>query len=184
MRFLESVFGALVDRSSDELIGALLIAAVVAGVMAGVYALGLRRASNTPVFVGGLVLASEVLCMTLTIGYIEYTSPSLSGPGSTPFRPAYARWSPDGQDRNSLPPPWAFSPAGWSSGFRIVVAADVDRDGRLTPEEAMALVHSADMDGDGSVDFVDIDRILSFRSSFEERRPWFNRAASPGKPSR
>ena len=93
MRFLNSVFGALVDRSSDELIGALLVATVVAGVMAGLYALGRRRASNPAVFVGGLVLASEVFCMALTTGYYEYRAPSLGNRGPTPFQPAWA----DGQ---------------------------------------------------------------------------------------
>jgi hypothetical protein len=184
MRFLESVFGALADRSSDELIGALLVATVLAGAMAGLYALGRRRASNPTVFVGGLVLASAVFCMALTTGYIEYRAPSLSNPGSTPFQPAWAGWAQNGQDRKFAPVPWGHSRSSWSSGFHIVVAADLDHDGRITQEDVASLLQRADTDGDGSVDFVDIDRILSFRFSFEKHSPWFNHRAGPGKRSR
>ena len=184
MRFLKSVFAALVDRTSDELIGALLVASAVAVVIAGLYAIGRRKAANSHIFIGGMVLASEILCMSLTAGYLEYRSPSLSEPGAMPFRPAYAGWSPGGQDGTLLPPPFGPSPPGWSSGFQIVAAADEDRDGRLTREEFASLVQKADTDGDGSVDSVDIDRILSFRFSFGERHPWFNRSADPGKRSR
>src|SRR5262249_50323687 len=60
---------------------------------------------------------------------------------------------------------------GMSSGFRVVVVADENHDGRLTPEEAARLVRKADTDGDGSVDFHDIDRLIlsSFPRPFRSR---------------
>ena len=48
MRFLNSIADAIVDRSPEELIGALLIAAAVAIVTAGFYSLGLRNAPPFP----------------------------------------------------------------------------------------------------------------------------------------
>jgi hypothetical protein len=72
MRFLESINNAILNRSPDELIGALFVAAGVAVVVSGVYALGRRKSSPSPSFVGGLALASGALCMALAAGYIEY----------------------------------------------------------------------------------------------------------------
>ena len=75
----------------------------------------------------------------------------------------------------------AFSGPGWSSGFHVVVAADEDRNGRLTPDEAALLVRKADTDGDGTVDFRDIDRwIMSrIRPSFQPRE-----SVGPEQPDR
>ena len=44
MKFLDSIADAVLDRSPDELVGALLAAAVVAMAAAGLYALGWRKA--------------------------------------------------------------------------------------------------------------------------------------------
>jgi hypothetical protein len=73
MRFLESISDAILNRSPEELIGALLIAAAVAIVAAGLYALCRRKSSPSPTFMGGLGLAAGASCMALAAGYIEYT---------------------------------------------------------------------------------------------------------------
>ena len=49
MRFLESISDAILNRSPEELIGALLIAGAVAIVMAGLYAIGRRKSSPSPI---------------------------------------------------------------------------------------------------------------------------------------
>lgn len=72
MRFLESLSDALLERSPEELIGALLIAALIAIAMAGIYALGRRNSIASPSFVGGLVLCANALCMALAAGCIEH----------------------------------------------------------------------------------------------------------------
>lgn len=158
MRFLESLSDAVLDRSPEELIGALLIAATAAVVTAGLYALRRGKSNPSPTFVGGLSLAAGVSCMVLAAGYIEYAWTS----GSAKFL-APRRWPPGGPGRVTLPPPWNFPGAGWSSGFHVVVAADENRDGRLTQDEVARLVRRADTDGDGAVDFRDIDRLIAGR---------------------
>jgi hypothetical protein len=162
MRFLESLSDAILSRSSEELIGALFIAAAAAAVVAGLYALGRRKSSPSPSFVGGLSLAAGASCMALAAGYIEYAETDWTlGPVAN--HPAPARWPAGGPGRAPLPPPGSLSRAGWSSGFHVVVAADENRDGRLTPEEVARLVRDADTDGDGSVNFRDIDRLIASR---------------------
>ncbi|MDR3632507.1 MAG: hypothetical protein P4L84_01655 [Isosphaeraceae bacterium] len=162
MRFLESMSDAILNRSPEELIGALLIVAVTAIVMAGLYALGRTKWSPSPTFVGGLALAAGALCMAVGAGYIEYTATHQTyGSAVNPL--AFARRPSGGPGRGTLPPPWSFPGAGWSSGFHVVVAADENRDGHLTPDEAARLVRKADTDGDGSVDFRDIDRLIASR---------------------
>jgi len=158
MRFLESTSDAILNRSPQELIGALLIAAAVAIVVAGLYALGLRKSSPSPSFVGGLGLTAGAVCMALAAGYIEYaeTDWTLRSAVSHPPPP---RSTPGGPGRAG-PSPWGSFGPGWSSGFRFVVAADENRDGRLTPEEVARLVRKADTDGDGSVNFRDIDLLI------------------------
>ena len=158
MRFLKSLFDAIVERSPEELIGALLIATAIAIVMAGLYALGRRKSSPSPSFVGGLLLFTGSLCMALTAGYIEYAETDWNSESVT-SQPGPARWLPGGP-RPATPPPWAFPGAGWSSGYHVIVAADENHDGLLTKDEAASLVQKADSDGDGSVDFHEIDRLI------------------------
>jgi hypothetical protein len=158
MRFLRSTFDAVLNRSAEELIGALFITLAVAIVVAGLYALGRRKSSPSPTFVGGLALGAGALCMALAAGYIEYVETDRLF-GSGPNRPAPVRRRPGGTGQVIPPPPRGF----WSSGFHVVVAADENRDGRLTPEEVARLVRKADTDGDGSVNFQDIDRLIASR---------------------
>lgn len=162
MRFLESISDAVLGRSPEELIGALLIAAGVAVVVACMYVLGRRKASPSPTYVGGLGFAAGFSCMVLAAGYVQYIETAWKT-GSATSRPAPAGWQPEGPGRGTLPPPWSLPGANWSSGFHIVVAADENRDGRLTAEEVARLVRDADSDGDGSVNFRDIDRLLASR---------------------
>jgi hypothetical protein len=162
MRFIDSIPDAILDRSPEELIGALLIAGAIAIVAAGLYALNRRKSIPSPSIVGALSLAAGASCTALAAGYIEHAETNRTS-GSAANHPAPERRPPGGPGRVTPPPPWNFSGSGWSSGFHIVVAADENRDGRLTPEEAARLVRKADSDGDGSVDFRDIDRLIVSR---------------------
>lgn len=158
MRYLGSISDAILNRSAAELIGALIIALAVAIVVAGLYVLGRRKSSPSPTFVGGLALVAGALCMALAAGYIQYLETDWIS-GTAKQQPAQVRWPVigPGQGMQSLPG------MGWSSGFHVVVAADENRDGRLTPEEMAELVRKADTDGDGSVTFQDIDQLIASR---------------------
>jgi hypothetical protein len=162
MKYLTSIADAVVDRSPETLIGALLVATAIALVMAGLYALRRRKAPCSPTFVGLLAFASGVSCMALGAGYIEYKAQEMkSVPKGTP--PVFAGW-PGPPPQNPPQGPWGLYGAGWSSGFHTVVAADENRDGRLTLEELTLLIRRADTDGDGSVDSRDIDRVIMYRT--------------------
>ncbi len=158
MKFLESTYDAILNRSPEELVGALFTASAVAIVVAGVYALSRRKSSPSPSLVGGLSLAAGALCMAVAAGYIEYVN---SGASENPS--VLSKWQGGGPGPGNPPSPWSFSGPGWSSGFHVVVAADENHDGRVTPEEVAQLVRKADTDGDGSVDFHDIDRLIMSR---------------------
>ena len=178
MRFVESISDAILNCSPEELIGALIIAATVALVVAGFYALRRRKSSPSPTFVGSLGLAAAASCMALSAGYIEYAETNrTSGSG---WRDPAAPKSPPGVPRQIKPPsPRSSFGPGWSAGFHVVVAADENRDGRLTPEEVVRLVKEADTDGDGSVNFRDIDRLVGapLPVSFSTARPHRRRTA-------
>lgn len=172
MRFLEAIADALLNLSTKEMIGALLIVGVVALVVAGVYALGRGKSSPSPTFVGGLGLAAGASCMALAAGYFDYTETDWNSRSAANHRAA-PRWPMGDPDRRTPPPPWNFNGAGWSSGFHVVIAADENHDGRLTQEEVAGLVREADSDGDGSVNFHDIDRLIAsrFGARFQPRGP-------------
>ena len=78
-------------------------------------------------------------------------------------QPAFPDWSSASRGRTAPQGPVGIYGGGWSSGFHVVVAADEDHNGRLTPDEAAGMVRKADTDGDGTVDFRDIDRIIMSR---------------------
>ncbi len=179
MKYLRAVGDAILDRSVEELIGALLLATAVAAVMGGVYALRSRKSSATPNFVGVLVLATAALCMPLTAGYMEYLTTGGQSPSPLHF-PGPAMRPPPEAGQAKPRPPWEPPPfnGGWSAGTHIMVAADENRDGRLTADEVAALVRQADTDGDGAVNFQDLDRLLAHRFRAQVHPPGHPRSES------
>jgi hypothetical protein len=162
MRFLESIYNAILNRSPEELIGALIVAAAVAIALAGGFALRRRKTSPSPTFVGSLALVAGIACMALTAGYIEYAQTDWNS-GLGVARASSSMRPPGGPGWPTSPGPWGTYGAGWSSGFHVVVAADEDGDGRLGVDEVTRLVLRADTDGDGLVNFRDIDRVIAGR---------------------
>src|SRR5690348_5663050 len=73
VRFLRSTGNMILDRSPEGLIGALLIALVLALMVSGLYALLHRRVSDNTVLLTCLVLAANVVGMTIAGGYIYST---------------------------------------------------------------------------------------------------------------
>ncbi len=176
MMFLRTVVDAVLDRSPEELIGAMIFAIAVAIVMSGLYKLGRHKAIHAPTLVGVLVFAGGILCMALAAGYIERSEAAgMPRPGTQPAR------SPGDSNRRTQAGPWASNRMHWSSGFHVMVAADEDHNGHLTREEATHLVQRADTDGDGSVNFQDIDRLIISRFHFPIQNP---SAAGPRRHAR
>ncbi len=151
MNFLDSVGNAVLDRSPDELIAALFVAGVIALLLTGLFIFGRRKVRSHATFAGGLILVASILSMVGAAGYVN-SKTGISKDRRRSDRP------------NSIPvrqPGRAGAP--WTSGVHMVTVSDSDRDGRLTPEEVARFVREADADGDGSVDFREIDRLVSSR---------------------
>jgi hypothetical protein len=178
MRFLVSVSTAVVNRSPEELFGGLLVASAVAVLMVGLFVLARRKGLPSATFVGTLLLSAGVLCMIFVAGYIEHTEPNLysARPGTNPA--AIPGWFSTGPSRNLHSQKSGFFMPGWTPGFHVVVAADVDHDGHVTADELLQLVKNADTDADGSVDPRDIDRLLASRFATAETMP--SRSSSSG----
>ena len=147
MRFLESISDAILNRSPEELIGALLIAAAVAIVVAGLY--GSAAGSRVPLRPSSAAWASPpVPCAWPWPRAISSAARTNWNSGSAANYGAPQRWPQAALEigpRRRL----GASRGGLVVGFHVVVAADENRDGRLTPEEVARLVRKADTDGDG-----------------------------------
>jgi len=160
MKYFSAISDAVLDRSANELIGAVLLAVVVALIIAGLHALCWRKVSEQATLVGGLTIFANIVCMVVAVGYVE----ALRKPWATS-----QGWVSPGDNRHHAQgagprgPRHAPAFGSWSPGFQMVAAADTDRNGRLTKEEVAQLVQKADGDGDGSVDFRDIDAFLRNR---------------------
>lgn len=127
-RYVQSTVNVIVDRSVEGLIAAVLIALVLALVVSGVYALLRQRVSDPSVLLTCLVLAANVVAMTVAGGYLNQIRSRSGSPGGDPgsgpgFRGRDGRF-PGGFSRGS----------GLTS--RIFTAADANRDGVLTADEA------------------------------------------------
>lgn len=160
MKYLSAISDAVLDRSANELIGAVLLAVVVALIIAGLHALFRRKVSEPSTLVGGLTIVANIVCMVVAVGYVEAlrkpwatSQGSVASPANRHRGPGFGAHGP----RHG--PAFGF----WSPGFQMVTAADTDRNGRLTEEEVAQLVQEADRDGDGSVDSRDIDNFLRSR---------------------
>ena len=164
MRFLKSIADAVLGRTPEELIAAILLDVAIAAVVAGIYALGRRKSSPSTSFVGNLAFGAVASGMLLVAGYIQHRETAwMYGGGSVPQNGSGPARGPQAQGPPHQPPNGGIPHGIWSSGFHVVVAADTDRDGRVTADELARMVHEADTDGDGSVTFHDIDRLMASR---------------------
>jgi hypothetical protein len=71
---------AVLDRSPDELIGAILAALVISAALAGVYAAARGKVRDRPLLVGGLILIACAVSMALAAGYLHQAE---AGPALT-----------------------------------------------------------------------------------------------------
>lgn len=170
LSFFTSVQNMVIDRSTDELIGALMVALGLSLTMTGIYALGRRKVSDASVLMSVLMLLANAASMALAAGYVFHAErggvvvaqrgasqpmawqPTPYGPHHGPYAGPRGLWTyPSGFHREGPPPPQIFE------------AADTDHDGRLTPEEAALFVEKADTKGEGSVDRKDFAIALGHR---------------------
>jgi hypothetical protein len=156
---LRSTLDAFIDRSPGDLIGAVMIALTLALAMTGLYALLRRRKPTSEPLTGLIVLmlVANVASMALAGGYLTKTWKAERGvPGGE--KPTTAWWPPPGGFKPGVagqsgspggPPgsPWCGDP----NVGQVFAVADLDKDGRLTPDEVAQFVRMADANGKGSV---------------------------------
>jgi hypothetical protein len=126
------------DLSSTVVIGSLAIALALALIVSAVHVLMRGKKGRDPFApLCGLMFAVSLVSMVVAAAHVR-PSPrdALARPGGTGWpRPSF------------------------TSGRAILNSADTDRDGHLTPREAVGLVRRADMNRKGYADLFDLDHL-------------------------
>jgi hypothetical protein len=169
MEFLNSVGDAVVDRSLEELIGAIMLALALALVMAGIYALGRRKVNDSTMLVTCLTIVSSLTSMALAGGFFT----DMIRKQRQEVRGVRSRGFP--------PPPMAGMEEVMAR--QIMMMADTDGDHSLSAEEAAravdSFVRAADASGKGSLDAT------TLANSIRSHIPPFHRRshATPAIPA-
>jgi hypothetical protein len=149
--FLATVGNTIVDRSSDELIGAVVIALGTALAMVGLYLVGRRKVSDNLTPLIALMIVGNLISMALAAGYVVRARRNGRFP-SRGVAPARYPWHP------SSPAPDLVL---LDTIFR---AADKNHDGLISAEEASQsaaeVVRNSDSSGRGSVDSASLRALL------------------------
>jgi hypothetical protein len=158
--FLSSIYDALVDRSPQELIGAILIALTISMATAGLFILLRRKVSDSLTLLTGLTLLASTTSMALAAGYVLPSHRHARGEAIGPARPPH--WPPPVPERYLV--------------RRIIEVADRDDDGILSADEAAdaaaRLVREADASGKGSLDSATLAHALRETIFPPHRRPF------------
>ena len=133
--FLGQIGDIFTDLSPGVVIGSLAIALGLAMVGSGIHALTRGGKARDPLApLCGLMFLVSVVSMAIAVGYARQSG-----------REAQVR---PGEVGPSSPP-----------GRTILDAADLDRDGHLTPREAVELVRRADTHRKGYADLFELDHV-------------------------
>jgi hypothetical protein len=68
--YFEALENAIVDRSPDELVGAVIIALALSLAFAGLYCLGRRKARDELVSIIALMIVANLVSMAVGAGYV------------------------------------------------------------------------------------------------------------------
>ncbi len=135
--YFASMGNAVVDRSPDELIGAIVIALALALAMAGLYSMGRRKVTENLMPMVVLMIVANLVSMTVGAGYLAHARKKHLGV-TLPL----SLNSPAVSERMLI-----------DAIFRD---ADEDQDGLLSGEEAAVaadkFVRRNDAEGDGKID--------------------------------
>ena len=162
---MNCIYQELIDLSTEELIGSIMIGLVLAMAFAGLYALGRRKTSDRLPLLSSLMILASIVSMALGIGYGRYKQ-DLMGYGRPGQPPSYGPGGPPPGVPGHRAPPGGPEVARHLAE-RFIGSADVDGEGRISPEEAARaaerLVREADSDQRGSIDVETLSRVLDRR---------------------
>lgn len=170
--YLQTIYDLLFDLPAQVIIGGVMVGLVLSLILTGLYILLRRKAAEPMTLMAFLMLVGCTLSMAMAAGYMRY-SRAARGIVGRGFYPAY----------RALPP---VGPATFLSN-RILSVADIDRDGRLSHEEASQAVvqfmQEADAERKGSLDSPTLDRAIWDRLGPPPvvGGPWLTPMESPGK---
>jgi hypothetical protein len=144
--YFESLGNAVVDRSPDELVGAVIIALALSLAFAGIYFIGQRKVSGATLMpMTALLLVANLTSMAVGAGYLLHVKANAG----------YLT-----EDKT----PRAMGPPGPMLVDLIFRDADTNHDGLLSSEEASQaaaeLVRNADPSGKGLVDARALEHAL------------------------
>ena len=144
--YLDSLGNAVIDRSPAELIAAVIIALGLSLVLAGLDFLGRRKVRDALMPMIVLLIVANLASMAIAAGYFAYMG-RLRG----------SSWM------NKTPPGVPGADPGLMAR-RIFRAADKNRDGLLSTEEASVaaadFVRKVDTSGEGLIDTASLERAL------------------------
>ena len=144
MNWVHSIYDVVLDRSPEELLGAIGVAVALSMLFAGVFALLRRKVEDRVLLVIALMIVASVASMGLGAGYV--TAGKKHGP-RLPFGTEEGSWVRYSAPLNLSP--------------RLMARCDADGDGRLSPTEAsQAAAHFITALDDGREGSVDIARVI------------------------
>jgi hypothetical protein len=153
--FFQSLANVVLDRSADELIGAVLIALCLSLAFAGIDFLARRKNRDGRTLLIGLMIGANLSSMAIAAGYLTHIRRS---------RATLPVERPQAQTRPYV--------ALVDSIFRT---ADENRDGFLSSEEAATgaaeFVRRADPTGKGLIDPPSLEQAMPSSGSYRGRRP-------------
>ena len=156
--YLQSLTDAVLDRTTEELLGAVMIALALALALAGLYALGRRKLKDPIMLMTGLMLFANLASMVVAAAYVVKARKDITSDGrNAAFPPLAGHLGHGGPPSNHGRPD---GPPGSAVAFGIVKTADTNNDGKLSPDEAAAFVRLADTSGKGSIDGHDLETAL------------------------
>jgi hypothetical protein len=166
-KYFLAVYDALFEKPTHDLVGAVVIAMIVSLALAGLYKLARRKASETLVLSSIFLFAACLVSMVLTLGFTIQTTEPVKKPAPTPVARSEVPVAPRPKGPGHL---------DMNAANSLLLAADLDKDGTLSPEEAAQFVRSVDTDDKGSVDIRDLsmafwERVGSKRDLLGNQRP-------------
>ena len=146
--YLNLLGNAIVDRSPDELIGAVAIALTISLGMAGLYCIGRRKITENLLPMIVLMIVANLLSMAVGAGYFQFARKKMG------YVTRESAWRPPGGPGGSCELLTA----------RIFQEADRNHDRRISKDEAslaaVELLRRADANGTGSIDPITLFTIL------------------------